>query len=362
MKTIILAGGGHAHLTILENLAKSPVPDTRWILISSDVYHYYSGMFSGFIEGLYTLEEIRIDLRKLALKANCEFYEASIEQVDAVNKTLIAGDDQLSFDLLSFDIGSHTTNPAIKGLAEHQSALKPAHLFPHSIKTLQQSKNVAIIGGGAAACEIALSLSVWKQGQNRKYDRISLIFSGELLEEHGPKAGRLIHEQLDHSLITRYPNERAAMIKNETIYTASHTEVPFKQLIYLGGANAPAIFRKSGLTISEKGFLRVNTMLQSIDAPFIFGAGDCVTLTAYPHLEKNGVHAVRQGPVLWHNLLAYLHKQRLQDYHPRHKSLAILSTGGKNGLWLYGITASHGALAWHVKNSIDRRFIRRFRA
>ncbi|WP_165967274.1 FAD-dependent oxidoreductase [Jeotgalibacillus sp. S-D1] len=361
MKTIILAGGGHAHLTILEKLSESPVPDTKWILISSDVYQYYSGMFSGFIEGLYTLEEIRIDLRKLAFKANCEFYEASVEKVDADNKTLIAGHNHLSFDLLSFDIGSHTANPEIKGLAEYQTALKPAHLFPQFIQTLQDSKNVAIIGGGAAACEIALSLAAWKKEQHRKCDRISLVHSGELLEAHGPKARRLITERLNRSHIARYPNERAALIKKETIYTNNHTEIPFKQLIYLGGANAPEIFRKSGLTVNEDGFLSVNTMLQSIDAPFIFGAGDCASLTAYPDLEKNGVHAVRQGPILWHNLLAALNRQPLKDYHPQNASLAILSTGSKKGLWLHGNKAFYGTMVWHIKNNIDRRFIRRFK-
>jgi len=101
-------------------------------------------------------------------------------------------------------------------------------------------------------------------------------------------------------------------------------------------------------------------MLQCIDHPSIFGAGDCVSLIPYPELEKNGVHAVRQGPILWHNILAYLDKKTLRDYKPQSKSLAILSTGKRTGLLLYGNIALSGSWTWQMKNRIDRSFIRKF--
>ncbi|PPA70564.1 FAD-dependent oxidoreductase [Jeotgalibacillus proteolyticus] len=360
MKTIVLVGGGHTHLSLLKRLKTNPVPDTKWILISADNYHYYSGMFSGFIEGLYTIDEIRIDLKQAAVKANCTFIKGSLENIDPVNRTIHTENGSFSYDVLSINIGSHTSNPTIKGLKEAQAPLKPAHEFPDFINTLRHSPHVAVIGGGAAACEMILSLKAWKNKHHRRYDKLSLIYADELLKGRGSSAGKKVEKLLEEGEIQLYSGERAKSIEGNKIMTANEIIIPFQHVIYLGGAQSPAVLKKSGLPVDEKGFLKVNGMLQCIDFPEIFAAGDCIGLTNAPELEKNGVHAVRQGPVLWHNLTAYLSKKPLIDYKPQKRTLAILSTGRRHGLLLYGNHSLYGRIMWQLKNHIDKNFIHTF--
>lgn len=47
MKTLVLVGGGHAHLHCLEQINNDSQKDWRVKLISPSPYQYYSGMFSG---------------------------------------------------------------------------------------------------------------------------------------------------------------------------------------------------------------------------------------------------------------------------------------------------------------------------
>ena len=65
------------------------------------------------------------------------------------------------------------------------------------------------------------------------------------------------------------------------------------------------IFVDSGVETSEDGALLVNDYLQSTSYPDIFGAGDCIQIRGR-RLDRVGVYAVRESPILFGNLLATL--------------------------------------------------------
>jgi hypothetical protein len=77
-------------------------------------------------------------------------------------------------------------------------------------------------------------------------------------------------------------------------------------------------------------------------------------------LDKVGVHAVRQGPVLRHNLLAALEGRPLKAFKPKSAYMLILNLGDGRGLLLYRSLALHGKLIFWLKDRIDRRFVKRF--
>jgi NADH dehydrogenase FAD-containing subunit len=87
-----------------------------------------------------------------------------------------------------------------------------------------------------------------------------------------------------------------------------------------------------------------------------------VTLADYPETPKAGVYAVRQGPVLARNLRAALGEGSPATYVPQRTFLSLLNTAdGKALLRWHGIV-SHSRFAWWLKDRIDRRFVRRYRA
>jgi len=105
----------------------------------------------------------------------------------------------------------------------------------------------------------------------------------------------------------------------------------------------------------------VNTYLQSPEYPEMFGGGDCIYFQDQP-LDKVGVYAVRENPVLSHNLMAALEGDDLAPFDPGGDCLLIFDMGdGKRVLHKKGLVL-YGRLPFVLKDHIDRRFIRRFQA
>jgi NADH dehydrogenase FAD-containing subunit len=105
--------------------------------------------------------------------------------------------------------------------------------------------------------------------------------------------------------------------------------------------------------------LVVDRFLRSIGDPRIFAGGDCIAF-ATRELPKLGVYAVREAPVLLHNLFATQDGRRLKSYTPQRRALMILNLGDGTGLAIRGgWVLRNRAFAW-IKDRIDRAFLRRY--
>ncbi|KUP04519.1 hypothetical protein Q73_15445 [Bacillus coahuilensis m2-6] len=358
MKRIVLVGGGHAHLHCLRELQEDYFHNIEWILVSSSRYQYYSGMFSGYTEGLYTEEDIRVDLEKLCLSANVTFKEMTVMSIDPKSQKLLGDQgDILDYDILSLDIGSLNTNPTIDGLDQHNLKIKPNHLFSEKIEQLRSSEKPVIIGGGAAGVEMALSLQAWHKKQHTGV-HVTLIHSSPVMEETGEKASKRLAQIVEESGI-RSIQQRVSSVTGTHLVTKAGDEVLYDEVLYLGGPTAPRLLKSSKLPVDENGYLLLNSHLQTDLYPMIFGAGDCISLESHQDTPRNGVNAVRQGPVLYHNLVSQAKGEALQTYTPQRRFLAILSTGGKRGFLVYEQLVVSGRWAWHLKNWIDKSFIQK---
>jgi NADH dehydrogenase FAD-containing subunit len=122
----------------------------------------------------------------------------------------------------------------------------------------------------------------------------------------------------------------------------------------------PAIWLQTGkLRLDAQGFIAVNACHQSVSHANVFAAGD-VCARSDVNMSRSGVHAVKAGPVLAHNLLAMAHGQALSTYRPRRRSLYLLADGGQRAMMSWGPLAVSGAWIWRWKDAIDRRFMARF--
>jgi hypothetical protein len=63
-----------------------------------------------------------------------------------------------------------------------------------------------------------------------------------------------------------------------------------------------------------------------------------------------GVYAVREAPVLCHNLLASLGGRPLRRFRPRRRFLLILNLGDGTGLLTWGPFSWHSRLAFRLKD------------
>ena len=51
MKRLLLLGGGHAHVHVLQELARAPLPGCEVMLVTPFARQFYSGMLPGFVAG-----------------------------------------------------------------------------------------------------------------------------------------------------------------------------------------------------------------------------------------------------------------------------------------------------------------------
>jgi NADH dehydrogenase FAD-containing subunit len=79
-------------------------------------------------------------------------------------------------------------------------------------------------------------------------------------------------------------------------------------------------------------------------------------------LDKVGVYAVRQNPVLYNNLMAALEGEPLQVFKPGGDYLLVFNMGGGKGVLRKKWLTFGGRLAFIIKDYIDRKFMKKFQA
>lgn len=370
-KEIILVGGGHAHALLIKKWGMKPLPGVRLILISPQVQTPYSGMLPGLIAGHYSFNDIHIDLPKLCQWAGVRFIQDKVINIAQDLKTVeLANRPALHYDLLSIDIGS-TPNHTIQGVKEFAIPVKPiAEFYQHwqqkndLIKHENRQQEIAVVGGGAGSIEIILAMAHFLEANidTQAKTKYKLIYQNDKLLPGCPAVLIKKVEQVCKKFnIELYGNFSVTKVEKNTLYSSDGLKQSFDFLFWCTQASAAQWPSQSGLACNEDGFIKVNSFLQSINNPDIFAAGDIAHMDASPR-PKAGVYAVRQGPILYSNLRRRLLEKPLLAYKPQNHFLSLLSLGEREAVGLrFPLPAFSGAWVWRWKNSIDQKFMAKFK-
>jgi selenide,water dikinase len=389
VKDLVLIGGGHSHAIALRMFGMKPLPGVRLTLITEASDTPYSGMLPGHIAGFYTHDECHIDLRGLAQFAQAQLYIDKVIGLDLKNnKVFCANRPPVAFDVLSIDIGSTPATLSVEG-AEYAIPAKPvAQLLEHWYQLLEDvAENpkelirIGVVGGGAGGVELALSiqanlLGIKKREKNFPQLEIHLFQrDAELMPHYHPSVRRLVMQLLikrgmrlhlrenvckvapnKFTSISDEPVERGEL----NIICESGLKVKCDRLFWVTQASAPQWLKTTQLATDELGFILVDDTLRSLTHPHIFATGDIATMVNYPR-PKAGVFAVRQGKPLFENLQRILLGKSAKPYKPQKQYLSLIGTGDKRAIATRGFfTLPPHKLLWHLKDSIDRRFMQRF--
>ena len=126
---LILVGGGHAHLLVLQALATRRPQGVDITLISPSRWQHYSGMLPGWMKQHYALDDCRIDLLPLLRQARVHFIEDHIVGMDAEQRCVCLSDGtHVHYDLLSLDVGSEVNTEWLTDLGPKLLPIKPPPL------------------------------------------------------------------------------------------------------------------------------------------------------------------------------------------------------------------------------------------
>lgn len=363
-RDLVLLGGGHAHALALRMLAMRPIEGLRITLVSPATHTPYSGMLPGLIAGHYRFEDTHIDLARLCQWAEVRFVTAEATGVDAFRQRVrLAGRPSLGYDLLSIDIGSQPELESVPGARAFAIPVKPvAQLWSRWLALASEladgrPRRIAVVGGGAGSVELVLAMAHRLQGAPVAFYLV--CGTPELLPGYRPAARRAVARALAKAGITVHCGARVTGVKRDGIELDDGRELAQDALFWCTAAAPVPWLQESGLATDARGFLAVDDTLRVEGEAAIFAAGDVATQTRHPR-PKAGVYAVRQAPVLAHNLRAQLLGRPLRQHRPQRRFLSLLSLGERRAVADRGLLTASGAWVWRWKDRIDRRFMARF--
>ena len=362
MKHLVLLGGGHAHVHVLRDFAREPLPGSRITLVSPFAEFVYSGMAPGVVAGHYEAADCAIALAPLAARAGAGFTAQAATHIDALaRRVTLTGGSVLPFDVLSIDTGAVMNRDAIPGAREHALFVRPIEHFMELLQALldlarSRMLSIVVVGAGAAGVELALALQ-YRLGERA---RLSLVSGGEPpLPGHSPGVRTRALRALKRAGVTLFEDVCREIAAGHVVLGSGARLACDAPLLAIG-VSAPTWLALSGLARDEQGFVATTATLQSRSHAHVFAVGDVASREDAPR-ERNGVYAVRSGPPLALNLRRVMAGGALQPHAPQHRALALLACGERRAIASWGPWSAEGRWVWWWKDRIDRAFVARYR-
>jgi NADH dehydrogenase FAD-containing subunit len=364
----VLLGAGHAHLHALKRAREIVQRGHELIVVAQDTF-WYSGLATGVLGGCYEPELDQVDIATLVAHGGGTLVQDSVVGMDPARRVIqLAAGPPLSYDVVSIAVGSEP--PTIAGAdlhREHVYSAKPVRRLWELRQQLEQRfaahrdlpLRILIVGAGITGCEIAANIA---QLATRRHGAICLTVlaaDDKILEQLPRTAARKVVAALEHRGIAFRRDARVTQIADSKAILADGSRMLFDMLVNATGLQPLPVLRGFGLPLDPAGGLIVDRYLRSIAAPEVHGAGDCISWQGQP-LARVGVYAIRQAPVLFHNLMAAAEGKPPRQFRPQRQHLLILNLGDGTGLAVRGRWYWLGRAAFWLKDWLDRRFLHEY--
>lgn len=359
---IVLVGAGHSHLHLIKHLDTHKYAVT---LIDSGAF-WYSGSASAMLAGDLKARDARIDPARTCQQRGILLIRQKVIRVDTRHRRLKLDDStEVRYDVLSLTPGSRVQPPRHDMTGVETWAVKPISglmaLQARLRRQFREQRHIRILiaGAGASGVEIACALRQLGKRHGVGPDRLDIVLlhnGAGPLPDAPPGCRRWLEKCLQRRAIQLIANPRpddtADDIPANLLATADH--------VILATGLRPAT-DTLGLDSIDSHGLPVDRQLRVLGQSDVLAAGDGIDFYGRK-LARIGVHGVRQGPVLLHNLQATLEGRPLREYQPPKRALSIINLSADEGLALYGRYWWGGRVALVWKRWLDRRFIDRHRA
>ncbi|MFW5827095.1 MAG: NAD(P)/FAD-dependent oxidoreductase [Alkalispirochaeta sp.] len=371
MQRLILIGGGHAHLQLISRIPALVSQNVEVTIIDGQSELFYSGMMPAVVGGLVTLDAARIPIAAEVRRRGGRFVQAPATKIDPERRVVATERGEFGWDVASIAIGSRVQPPVPVAPEAVTFSAKPVGRLPELVSTVMdmlrshrgRPVRVVFIGGGASAVELSGNLLEGIRRRNPRWSErleVTIVTRGASLI---PKMPPVVQEICYESLTRRGVRIRSEMTPRGVSATAVEVEgatsLPADVSVFCTGLSAPSVISSSGLPHQDSGELVVSDALRMTEAP-IYGGGDCIAIEEL-QLDKIGVHAVRQGEILAHNVIRELLNgtdTAIQRYVPPDAPLLILNLGDGTGILVKGTRVIHGRIPYRLKERIDWAFVR----
>lgn len=360
-RDLVLVGGGHAHALVLKAWGMNPLPGARVTVINPGPTAPYTGMLPGHVAGHYGRDDLEIDLVRLCHYAGARLILSKATGIDrTLREIAVEGRGAVGYDVASIDIGI-TAKMELPGFADHAVGAKPLDVFAARWRTFldqvtrgDTQPEVAVIGGGVAGCELAMSMA-YAMTQAGVVPQVTVIEARAQISGVGPRArARLLSVMSGLGIAVRV-DAQVERVAADHVLLSNQDAIPAQ--LCVGAAGAFAHDWIAGTDLPQRdGFITVDPDLRVAGDEVLFAVGDCAHMPFAPR-PKAGVFAVRAAPILHDNLRAALSGGKMRRFKPQKNYLKLISLGGKSAMAeKFGLAVAGPAL-WRWKDHIDRAFM-----
>jgi NADH:ubiquinone reductase (H+-translocating) len=381
---VLILGGGFAGLSAARAFERQLREHRRSVvtLVSRDNYVLFTPMLaevaSGEVDSSHIATPTRAFLRGVHARQG-EVVAIDLEQ-HCVQLFSPAVQDQtlLPFDQLILALGSVTTFRHAPGAAEHSFPFK--HLgdaqrihdrvldcFDWAAAQSDPAQRRALLtfvvaGGGFAGSELAASLADFVRDALRFYPRVMGESARVLLVHHGARlveelpesASAYTHQRLQQQGVDVRMRTAVTEVTASCVMLQPGGMVLTRTVLWTAGVAPNPVLADLDLPKDKHGAIVVDAHLRVPGRPELWAIGDCASIPdtgtggTYGPLAQN---ALREGPVVAHNVLATVEGSELQtlNYHPQ-GLFASLGTRHAVGE-IYGRQIS-GLLAWFLWRTV----------
>ncbi|MDA3914065.1 FAD-dependent oxidoreductase [Oleiagrimonas sp.] len=362
MRRLILAGGGHAHLQVMQYLGRASLPGWEIVLLSPDPEQVYSGMVPGWMAGEHELDACTVPLRPLAQACGVRWAGQALSGMDADQRCVwLANGRRVGYDLLSLNTGAATDAGALRASGDRLLPIKPLGAFSRrwtdfcqTLSKQTRAPRLVLVGGGAGGVELALAA----RERLGPAARIQLVCGLDgAVPGSAPKVLQRVRRRLRQAGIEELDENAVGAPGGIALDSGKHLAADL--VLAATGGVAPDWLAGSQLALGEGGYAAVDAYHRSLSHTEVWAVGD-VCSRVDRSLAHSGVHAVRAGAVLARNLHAAMTEGRLRPYRPRAWSLYLLRTRSDHAIASFGPLSAEGAWVAAIKRRIDRGFVARF--
>jgi NADH dehydrogenase FAD-containing subunit len=287
-KRLVQVGAGHAHLASFRNLEQFTGRGHTVTVISPSSHYYYSGMGPGMLSGMYAEADARIHTQRMVTERGAEYLEDSVEGIEpGVGVLLLRSGKRWKYDLVSFNIGSHVPMTSFNVIRENVMPAKPIvnylHMREEILRMVEKTKplRIVVVGGGPAGVEI--SGNVWRLARSlQKEVSITLVAGSMLLARFPELTRRQAYTSLKKRDIDVVEGETVTGFERDAAFLSGGGSVPMDFGIVAAGVEIGRLFADSQVPVGKNNGLLVNSCLQSVSLPEIFGGGDCIDFEDFP--------------------------------------------------------------------------------
>lgn len=355
MKTVLLAGSGHAHLEVLKSLTRADTSRNNYMLVSPSPRTFYSGLVPRLVMDELGFEQISIPSAEYARSKGVTYLQDSVVSFDRdASSVLLASGRRLPFDILSLNVGARPVELPSDSPAE-TIYLKPFDAFLERWRELQRtcssclSPNFAVVGGGPAAIEVAVALKVRLERNKASRSKVHLVSAGDrLCGGYSIDISKAIKTDVERLGIEVHLGETVSKIHHKHLLLRDERRIDF-DAVFVATPN-------SETTLEERyidGSLRIEEN--------IFAAGDFAINSQHPETPRSGVTAVHQGRHLANAIRDRLKGLEPKPFTMKSQQLNILITGKNTARLVWGAHSVNGQIPFRLKNWIDGRYMKSFR-